>query len=119
MRERSERAQKVRRCVASVNPSMFCGEALSFTNDVSSECNVEKPSIIDGNGLKNQDQFDSFPGNSKNNFFPKSKSSPIVFATYGHVFHAAIFYTKPKGPYFHHVKYHRDWSSHSGVEICA
>ena len=98
---------------------MFCGEPLPFTNDVSRECNVEKPSIIDGNGVKNQDQLDSFPVNSKNNFFPMSKSSPIVCATYGHVSNAAIFYTKPKRPYFHHVKYHRDWSSHSGVEICA
>ena len=60
-----------------------------------------------------------FPGNSKNHFFPMSKSSPIVCTPYGHVSYAAILYNKPKGPYFHHVKYHCDWSSHSRVEICA
>ena len=60
-----------------------------------------------------------FPENCKNHFLPMSKSSPIVYTTYGHVSYAAILYTKPKGPYFHHIKSHRDWSSHSGVEICA
>ena len=60
-----------------------------------------------------------FPGNCKNHFFPMFKSSPIVCTIYGHVSYAAILYTKPEGPYFHHVKYHRYWSSHSRVEICA
>ena len=60
-----------------------------------------------------------FPGNCKNHFFPMFKSSPIVCTIYGHVSYAAILYTKPEGPYFHHVKSHRDWSSHSRVEICA
>ena len=60
-----------------------------------------------------------FPGNSKNHFFPMSKSSPIVYTTYGHVSYAAILYTKPEGPYFHHIKYHHNLSSHSRFELGA
>ena len=51
--------------------------------------------------------------------FLKVESNPTVYAIYGHVSSAAILYTKPKGLYFDLVKYHGDWSSHSGVEICA
>ena len=54
-----------------------------------------------------------FPENSENHFFSMSKSNPTFCAIYGHVSSAAILYTKPKGLYFHLVKYHGDWSSHS------
>ena len=72
--------------------------------------------LSDGKRMSGENPF---PGNSENHFFSMSKSNPTVYATYGHVSHGVILYPKPKGPYIHLVKYHRDWSSHSRVEICA
>ena len=101
-------------CVVSVNLPVFC--AVAATGKECIRFVFESTTASLRNCLLKEANF---PGNCKNHFFPMSKSSPIVCTIYGHVSSAAILYTKPEGPYFHHVKYHRDWSSHSRVEICA